>query len=362
MRFVGVIVESFRALLQWWTGELTTLVPVWLRRVFRPEPARVVLVIGDGRAELFAPSRRGWDHVGPVDLESGSWPELPSGVGKKAKRGKLLTTISIQPASVVSRDVELPVAAEENLREVIGFEMERLTPFKGSDVYYDFRVRNSESAHGKLAVTLSIAARQPIDRLTAAVSSAGFTTDRVDVNAGADGATRGLNLLPPRQVKRPSALQRTLSVVVVLSAFAAAAAAVAVPLDRKARVSASLRAQAVEARANANQVRKLLDEISSLRESGSYLLTLRKDTILVSEVLDTTTRLLPDKTWLVQLRLTDDKLDVGGLSPNSSELISVFEASPLFSDVKFNSSVTQDPARDLERFSLSMRTTGGQAK
>ena len=40
----------------------------------------------------------------------------------------------------LSRVVQLPLVAEENLRAVLGFEMERLTPFKAADVYYEGRI------------------------------------------------------------------------------------------------------------------------------------------------------------------------------------------------------------------------------
>ncbi len=40
----------------------------------------------------------------------------------------------------LTRALTLPLAAEENLREVLAFEMNRQTPFRADQVYYDYMV------------------------------------------------------------------------------------------------------------------------------------------------------------------------------------------------------------------------------
>ena len=50
------------------------------------------------------------------------------------------------------RRVTMPAATEENLRQVLGFEMDRLTPFRADDVYFDYRVVSRDAAAGQLAI------------------------------------------------------------------------------------------------------------------------------------------------------------------------------------------------------------------
>ncbi len=47
---------------------------------------------------------------------------------------------------VLRRLVDLPAAAAENLREVLGFEMDRHTPFNADEVYFDYRPRPQDVA------------------------------------------------------------------------------------------------------------------------------------------------------------------------------------------------------------------------
>ena len=41
---------------------------------------------------------------------------------------------------VLTRTLTLPLATEENLREVLAFQMDRQTPFTVEQVYYDYGV------------------------------------------------------------------------------------------------------------------------------------------------------------------------------------------------------------------------------
>ena len=55
------------------------------------------------------------------------------------------------------RRVTMPAATEENLRQVLGFEMDRLTPLRADEVYFDYRVVSRDAAAGQIAVQLAVA-------------------------------------------------------------------------------------------------------------------------------------------------------------------------------------------------------------
>src|SRR5581483_356993 len=46
----------------------------------------------------------------------------------------------IRPERTLRRSISLPAAAEDNLRQVLSFEMDRQTPFKADQVYFDYRL------------------------------------------------------------------------------------------------------------------------------------------------------------------------------------------------------------------------------
>ena len=69
--------------------------------------------------------------------------------------------------------INLPAAIEENLREVMGFELDRHTPFMASQVYYDVKLQRRDAQRETIEVLLAVAARWQQFALEAA-PGAGF--------------------------------------------------------------------------------------------------------------------------------------------------------------------------------------------
>jgi general secretion pathway protein L len=63
--------------------------------------------------------------------------------------------------------------------------------------------------------------------------------------------------------------------------------------------------------------------------------------------------LIPHDTFLQRLQRKGNKLTLKGESASASSLIEQLEASPLLSEVRFSSAVTQLPGSDRERFAIT---------
>ena len=141
----------------WWQGELAALVPAPLRRLCSER--RDLLVLDDS---------------GPAPVVC----RLRAGVCEAVARprsGRLLVRLPAQQA--LRQTVELPLAAEENLREVLRFEMARLTPFTAEQVYFGARVLRRDAAARSLAVDLAVARRAPVDRLRERAAALGLRAE-----------------------------------------------------------------------------------------------------------------------------------------------------------------------------------------
>ena len=55
--------------------------------------------------------------------------------------------------------VEFPVATEENLGEVIGYELDRLTPFSADEALFGYRVIGRDDEKGIIKVYLTVLPR-----------------------------------------------------------------------------------------------------------------------------------------------------------------------------------------------------------
>lgn len=80
---------------------------------------------------------------------------------------------------VLHKTIELPTATEENIDEVIGFEMDRHTPFKPDWAYFHFRVctRNATT----IKVALQTISRAAVDELLRQLQACNIQVDRVYV-------------------------------------------------------------------------------------------------------------------------------------------------------------------------------------
>ncbi len=81
----------------------------------------------------------------------------------------------------ILREVTLPGAVKENLTEVIGYELDRLTPFSSEDAYYDFRVLGEED--GKVSLLVVAAKAGLVAPYLEALKGEGISVGRLTVNA-----------------------------------------------------------------------------------------------------------------------------------------------------------------------------------
>ena len=268
-----------------------------------------------------------------LDLGSEGWRRdgepLPEGA---LPRGAVV--VRLTGDSVLTHDVELPAAAEENLRQVLSFEMDRQTPFRADDVLFDYRV--TERSEGRLRVLLAVTPRLPVEDRLAALEAAGARPEALVPESEPD-----LDLLPAERRPRPRRLAGVLNAVLLLTALGLAAVALALPLVRKMEVVQRLEPRVADARAEAREVRELREGIDALREQLSFAIHEKQRAPRLLDLWDEVTRLLPDDTWLRELDYGDGTLQLRGETSSAPRVVALLEASDMLEEVRFLAPVTQ---------------------
>ena len=80
-----------------------------------------------------------------------------------------------------------------------------------------------------------------------------------------------------------------------------------------------------------------------------FLVEKKASDVMIVELVDEVSRILPDHTWIARLDLSGDELQIQGQSSASSSLIRIIESSPWFEDVRFASPVVQIAGTDNDR-------------
>ncbi len=71
--------------------------------------------------------------------------------------------LSIPGNKVIFKRLSLPSPTEENLKEVLGFEMDRYTPFTLEDVYFDFKIVQRDEERKLINVLLMVVKKEVVE-------------------------------------------------------------------------------------------------------------------------------------------------------------------------------------------------------
>jgi general secretion pathway protein L len=223
---------------------------------------------------------------------------------------------------VLHRELHLPLAAEANLKQVLLFEMDRQTPFKASDVYFDWKIVGRDASAGQVRLDLYVAPRS-------------------EVNQAVDAALRTAN-------RKARANYGLAAVAVVLLALVMAQS-----LYLRAHQVTELEAAIAEVRGEARKVTDIKQRIEDVSEAAGFLAVRRGQSPLAIEVLNDVTRILPDDTYLDRLVISQDNVQMQGKSQNAQRLIELVNESELLDAAAFRGSTRLDARSGLEIFEVN---------
>jgi general secretion pathway protein L len=350
-RLLSLIRGGIAAFLAWWLAELRGLMPRRLRQAGRRGRRGVVLTLGPDEsmvAERTADQERA---LGSVASDAPDHDQRLRALLAGAQRRGRRVTLRLAGDLGLRKVLDLPLAAREDLEQLLRFEMDRLTPFKAEEVYFAQQVVGADPAARRISVELQLAPRRVVDQALATAQRLGLAAGRVELASAAPGAER-LNLLrrEPGAGARESRLNRAL----VLLAAALAVTAVVIPLRRQQATLDDLQTRVAAAQAEAEESMALRARLDQLTQSAQFLIAEKTGRPMVTEVLAELTRLVPDQAHIVQLELRDGTVQLHGYAATASELIGLLDESQLFKTPQFRSPVTQDPRSGSERFHLSV--------
>ena len=336
---------------QWWTRELDPLVPAAPRAALERRRMRPVVVFEGDHATLWRPSLEGGraamapaatialtgDAAGVAAAGRAALAPIARMVyGGPAGAGRIV--VGVPARDVLRKKVVLPAAVEENVKQALAYDLDRHTPFKPEELYFDAVVTERNAARGTITVDLAAVRRVVLDPALKHVAAWGCEVAAIVPEPPAGAAASRLNLLPPELRTRKNVWTRwqfwlPLALLVVLSL-----AAVAIPLWQKREYAKELRTLADEARARAAISETLRIELDTRVADYNTALERKYAFPGALAVVDTVSKLLPDDTWLTQFELkslakgkeTQRDLLVRGETANAGRLVQLLEESQLF--------------------------------
>ena len=347
IRYAAPALAQLREFWAWWSGQLVAMLPGTARAAIARRRQKLFIEAGSASLSLALGSWASSRDV--IELPMETQDDATRSVPRDAQQNILL----MPQSKVLATSLRLPMAAEENIGEVLGFEMDQHTPFTVDKVYYDFAVTARYPERQELEVDLVYSPRAEIDRYCEIVAGYGIDLDIV-TSRGRDGYNfRAINLLPQSQRRRRRIAAHRLNIGLAASLLVLLAIAIALPIAQKNRAIEALDAEVQEAAAAAREGNQLRRDLEKMAEASRFLVEKKRAEIMAVQLIDEVSRILPDHTWVSRLDISATELQIQGQSEASSSLIAIVEASPYFENASFRSPVVQVQGTNADRFHLS---------
>jgi general secretion pathway protein L len=340
------IPPAARRFFHWWWTELRFLLPPALYR-WGIHGASCVWAEVDAGGIHF--SRIFGDHREEVLYlpEGATWDDLRQ--RKSLSEGKVLLLL---PADQVLRKrTRLPLATEGDLHRVLSFELDRLSPYRSDQVYFDYRVVARSEREKQLDLELVISVRASVDALLERLACLDMMPVQVTVLDPQGGKPEAINLLPESQRSSPAAASQLVNPFIAGCLAALGILWLLIPLYQQQRQYQSLKPLIAEAQQQVEQTRQLQQRLERLIDDTSFLSQKQRQMSDTLQLMNELTSILPDDTWVNQLQIKEGKLMIRGRTAATTAVVQLLEDSPLLQNVRFRSPVKPDPQG--ERFHLS---------
>jgi general secretion pathway protein L len=173
-----------------------------------------------------------------------------------------------------------------------------------------------------------------------------------------------LNLLPPEMRKKVKQIGKPLLILLTfLAVFFGLTWGAGTVVHYKKEWNA-VNAEIRKRRPEVEALEKLQKQKDDCRKEMAELDQIRSGEIRKVEVLEELTRLLPETTWIWNLKYNGKEIELSGFTDSASDLIPLLDKSPLFEKVEFMAPVTKemqmrgDGNKEKERFKIKARIEG----
>jgi general secretion pathway protein L len=350
MKFVGNIEAALAA----WTAGVAQALDALAGRMHR---RRQVRIVRDGAdmltfSLLRQPDNRPHLPDARLQLVDGRPEHALPAAWLAALRGSIIEC-HLAPVQVMFRQLDFPKQAATFLDGMIRSQIDRLTPWAAGDAVFGFTPPR-DAPNERLELTLAATSRATVMPLVQLADRVGAAALTVSVGDEADGTAmpRPISVFA---VGLRSAITGDLDLAKLLRyLLLGVAGATALALVAGMVIGNVLDGELQDVQAQISRQRAaLLSSTTAGGGSAEALLARRKQTTPAAVlVLDAISKTLPDGTYVTDLHIEGDRLQVAGLTKDPPMLIRLIEQSPQFSRATFYAPTTREANEPGERFHI----------
>ncbi len=348
---------------------LAPLIQFWFWWLDELEDMRQELMTGGNRGEtdilhfrldgdmLHLSTRLGqeWQKQKKILLtdENISSDEIKDFLTSVTPNGRWQTILGLPREYCLAKPMMLPRAALGDIRDILVNQIDRLTPYSADQVYFDYRLKPEEYTPEKIKLDIVIIPKIKCDALLAFLRRNGVEVDCLEIKDKSTQPSEEINLHRSEVARRR---EMRWPVRGWLMAGAACLLAVVPTAYNNYQISV-LERNIGDSRFQARSSAQLKQDYESLKKDVHYLVDKKNNRPLAIQVVSEISVLLGDDTWLEQLTVRKDNIQIFGYSGTASGVLEDLEISPLFRNAHFLSAVVQQKDKNVERFQVAADVT-----
>ncbi|WP_397459410.1 PilN domain-containing protein [Pseudomonas asplenii] len=257
---------------------------------------------------------------------------------------------------VLLAHVQLPHAAAMQVHAALAFEMDKYTPFKAAQVYFDtVRAGPAERGRAVFDVTLVVALRERIDRILDEAARNGWRIDAIDA-LDRNGSRLNVNLLALHHRAQGHHPLRRLQFGLALLGAGLLLIAMLLWVQGRQSTLDAMSAEVDALRNDTRQLEVLRQQLGELLDTGRYVQAQKAQSLPRTALLQELTDCIPADTWLEQLAIdAQGTLTLSAQSSQASELIARMKHCTHLQDLQFQGAIQPDTSTGQDRLTLTAR-------
>ncbi len=265
--------------------------------------------------------------------------------------------IRLRPDRFVFKPLDLPARAAEFLDGVVRAQIDRLTPWSADSAAFGVSAP-ADAGSGRLAVTVVATAKAMLTPFVEAFAAKGAHAVAISTAVpGAPPDAGGITILTENVagILGKRSAQRILLIGLAASGLVMATAAIAsIVIDSRLEARQDELARHIaQRRVAALAARNAPDD--PLTAAERVLAKRKNETPSAVITLDVLSRILPDHTYVTELRIDADRLRLIGVTHDAPGLIRLLEQAPQFSQATFFAPITRAASDSGDRFNIEAR-------
>lgn len=354
-----------KTFLHWWGHELGFLMPARIREIFSNKQGFIIVTATGNHQLILTYQFDGQsEYLATLEPDKATTTQFKDLLASDERLAKAKIILRLTGREAIQKQLALPIAAKENIDQVIAYELDRYTPFKADQVYFAVKrfPKQSDEAD-QFRVLLVLTTQETLNELYDAVKAMGIVPMIADYEGVANDFEQeknGYNLLPDRLRAKVAKLPQIVHSTLISLAVLLLTAVIVLPVWFEYQAVEALTIKVKKVEREAKKIKELQLETGALVEETQQLINEKDSTPSVLAMLGTLSTLMKDDTWLAYLQYSDRRLQIQGESPAASTLIAVLEKSDMFKNAVFVSPVTQDSVSKQEHFQITVEPTAAK--